>query len=210
MKTILCYGDSNTYGRKPGSLKERLNFHTRWTTILGEKLSSDDYMIIPEGLPGRALSVYDKENDIMSGLNYIIPCIKSHMPLDYVIVLLGTNDLKQKFNITSETIAQNLITLVHSITNTTKSIGNNPNFIIISTPILHAKYMTKQNINLFGSGIEQSVSLHLIEQEYCKKEHIPFLDISDIVPVSCKDGIHFGIKGHKKLAKILFDYITME
>lgn len=207
MKTVLCYGDSNTYGREPGSLKGRLPFHSRWTTILEDKLGLHEYSVIPEGLPGRALSVYDKEDDLMSGLDYIIPCIKSHTPVDYVCILLGTNDLKQKFHISSEIIAQKLVDLALRITDTAQSVGNYPNILIISTPVLQARYMTEQVIDLFGSGIEQSVSLHCIEHEYCNKEHIPFLEITDLVPVSCKDGIHFDIEGHQKLANIVFDYI---
>lgn len=55
MKTILCYGDSNTYGLK-SDLVSRYPRNVRWTGILQEKLGSE-YYVIEEGLGGRTTDV---------------------------------------------------------------------------------------------------------------------------------------------------------
>ena len=51
MKSILCYGDSNTYGLMPDS-PDRYPRDVRWTGILQKKLG-EDYYVIEEGLSGR-------------------------------------------------------------------------------------------------------------------------------------------------------------
>ena len=51
MKTILCYGDSNTWGYDP-TTEERYPLEARWTSVLARELGPD-YLVIPEGLNGR-------------------------------------------------------------------------------------------------------------------------------------------------------------
>ena len=53
MKTVLVYGDSQTWGRKPG-VPERMPFHQRWTSIMAEHLGPDVHVIV-EALNGRGL-----------------------------------------------------------------------------------------------------------------------------------------------------------
>ena len=39
-------------------------------------------------------------------MTYLRPCIESHQPLDLIIVMLGTNDLKRRFDLSASDIAQ--------------------------------------------------------------------------------------------------------
>lgn len=110
MKTILCYGDSNTYGAIPIDFDlldkhfiashYRLSKEKRWSSILQAELGST-YHVIEEGLNGRT-TVWDDptEGKHKNGLTYLIPCLETHAPIDLVILMLGTNDLKPKFIIT--------------------------------------------------------------------------------------------------------------
>jgi len=107
LKTILCYGDSNTYGCKPvgfdilekGIVAADLRFgqEQRWTGVLGQELG-EGYRVIEEGLNGRT-TVFDDpvEGKHKNGVSYLLPCLESHAPLDYVSLMLGTNDLKKDF-----------------------------------------------------------------------------------------------------------------
>lgn len=56
MKVILCFGDSNTYGRDPVT-KGRLDRKTRWPGVLQNTLG-EKYYVIEEGLNGRT-TVWD-------------------------------------------------------------------------------------------------------------------------------------------------------
>ena len=91
MKTIVCYGDSNTYGYNPEN-GFRYEYEERWTTILQKELK-DSAIVIPEGLNGRTTSFEDELRPGRNGATYLDPCLHSHGPIDLVVLMLGTNDL---------------------------------------------------------------------------------------------------------------------
>ena len=95
MKTILCYGDSNTWGLNPETLT-RYAPDVRWPGILKQELGSD-YAIIEEGLSGRTTVWDDPLEGYKNGKTYLSPCLNSHKPLDLVIIMLGTNGNFQRF-----------------------------------------------------------------------------------------------------------------
>ena len=97
MKTILCYGDSNTWGYNPATT-ERSSRDERWTGILRRELD-DGYLVIEEGLNGRTTVWDDPIEGYKNGKEYLIPCLETHKPLDLVIIMLGTNDLKVRFSV---------------------------------------------------------------------------------------------------------------
>ena len=112
-KNILCFGDSNTHGynSKTGG---RFTVEERWTKLLQRKLG-DDYYVIEEGLSGRTTSFDDPVFEGLSGLNAIYPCMMTHEPLDLVIIMLGTNDTKDRFNANGFIIGKGLERLTPGI-----------------------------------------------------------------------------------------------
>ena len=110
MKTILCYGDSNTWGYN-AVLGGRFAYEIRWTTRVAEFLGKD-YRIIDEGLCGRTTSFDDPLTYGLNGLSTLEPIIKSHSPLDLLVVMLGTNDCKGYFGATARNIMEGLRRLV--------------------------------------------------------------------------------------------------
>ena len=94
MKHVLVYGDSNSWGFEPGSGK-RYGEEVRWTGVLAENLGSDT-RVIEEGLNGRTTVFDDPLEPGRNGKTYLGPCLQSHHPLDLVILMLGTNDLKHR------------------------------------------------------------------------------------------------------------------
>ena len=104
MKTVLCYGDSNTWGFDPAT-RTRFPPHVRWTGVLGQRLG-DGYQVIEEGLNGRTTRWDDPIEPDRNGLAYLRPCVESHQPLDLIVIMLGTNDLKRRFDLSASDIAQ--------------------------------------------------------------------------------------------------------
>lgn len=129
MKTILCFGDSNTYGYKPDG-SGRFGFSVRWPGRL-QMILGEGYHIIEEGCPGRTTVYEDPRQPFKKGSDYIVPCLLSHAPVDYVIVMLGTNDCKTVFGASSAEIASGLSVIIDCIK--TASIPTDK--ILIISPI---------------------------------------------------------------------------
>ena len=118
MKTILCYGDSNTWGHNPIT-QARYPLEQRWVTLLARDLGSA-YLVIPEGLNGRTTVWPDPvKGKYKSGKSTLIPILESHHPLDLVVLMLGTNDLKHRFGLSAWDIACSAQTLVEMIQSST-------------------------------------------------------------------------------------------
>lgn len=92
MKTIVCFGDSNTWGHIAGSGGERFPREERWPTVLQRGLG-DGWEVIAEGLGGRTATVERPDAEGRNGLPYFLPCLHSHQPIDVLVIYLGTNDV---------------------------------------------------------------------------------------------------------------------
>jgi lysophospholipase L1-like esterase len=92
MRTVVCFGDSNTWGYVPGSAAERYPRDVRWPGRLATALA-DVWEVIAEGLNGRTAAVESPVEEGRNGVAYLLPCLRSHKPLDAVVVYLGTNDV---------------------------------------------------------------------------------------------------------------------
>ena len=92
MKTVLCFGDSNTWGYVPGSNGERHSRDARWPARLQSALGVD-WEVIAEGLSGRTATIDRPDSEGRNGLPYLLPCLHSHAPVDLVVICLGTHDV---------------------------------------------------------------------------------------------------------------------
>ncbi len=139
MKTVLCYGDSNTFGAATVERPDgRYGPEERWPGVMRAALGSE-WMVIEEGLGGRTTVSDDPVEGIeRNGRTYLYPCLMSHKPLDVVLILLGTNDLKARFGKTAWEIAAGVGALVKIVQKA--ECGRNggvPEIVIISpVPIL--------------------------------------------------------------------------
>ena len=104
-KRILCYGDSNTWGYISGSDHQRYGKEERWTKLLA-KLLGNQFEVIEEGLNSRTLISNDPRpgKEGKNGAEYLIPCLDTHDPIDLVILILGTNELKNTYQKSAEEI----------------------------------------------------------------------------------------------------------
>jgi lysophospholipase L1-like esterase len=91
-RTLVCFGDSNTWGYVPGSLGERFLRELRWPVVL-QGLLGAGWEVIAEGLSGRTATVERPDSEGRNGLPYLLPCLHSHSPVDTVVIFLGTNDV---------------------------------------------------------------------------------------------------------------------
>ena len=198
MKTVLCFGDSNTWGYSPldGS---RHPHDVRWTGVLQRSLG-DGFRVIEEGLNGRTNVANEEERPIRSGLDVLPILLESHRPLDLVVIMLGTNDLKHDFNLSAEEIADGARQVCRSVIDC-EYLVDPPQILLISPT--HVELMTEEEQDIFIGAIEKSRELAEHYQVVAEDLGIHFLDASRIVVKTNLDGVHWDAGQHHDFGKAL-------
>ena len=133
MKSVVCFGDSNTYGHNPVN-GDRLPESVRWPCLL-QNLLGDGFKVIEEGLNGRTTVFDDPNDDWKNGLDYIKGILCTHRPVDYLIIMLGTNDMKTVYNASLDEIAAGLNEIVQRAEKVMDlKQGYVPKILIVSPP----------------------------------------------------------------------------
>ena len=207
MKTVLCYGDSNTYGFDPKS-GFRYPSNVRWTGVLASLLD-DDYNVIEEGCNGRTTVFDDPLEGWKNGLDYLKPCLNSHKPVDIVIMMLGSNDLKEVFHATPAQIADGAGTLVDTILQFTKEKqGFAPQIILVSPPeigedIRHSAFYG----SFYENAIDRSKQFPAEYERIAKKYGCTFFNAAAYINPSKEDSLHLDPEGHRILAEKLCEVV---
>jgi lysophospholipase L1-like esterase len=197
MKTVVCYGDSNTWGAVPASPTRHGPSH-RWPSILQQALS-DDWQVVAEGLPGRT-TVYDDpiEGDHLSGLAHLRPCLESHRPLDLVILMLGTNDFKRRFGLEAEDIAQGVKRLIQEAARLDVYGGKPPRIFVICPPPVD---VLGAAATMFAGADRKSRQLAPLLAEVARIHGAGFLDAGAIIRSSPTDGFHLDTDAQVALGR---------
>lgn len=205
MRNIMCYGDSNTWGYNPEKGGLRHEYDDRWTTKLGKNLG-DEYLVIPEGLNGRT-TVWNDSTKLYNanGRDRLLECLESHKPLDLVVIMLGTNDLKKRHNLPSVDIANGVGVLIDIIKNSKCGIDNlAPEVLVLIPPEVRELSNFKE---VFGECVETSQDLPRVFKIMAEGRGIPYLEIGKKVRFSDIDGIHFTKDQLTVLADIVSDKV---
>lgn len=196
MKTVLCFGDSNTYGYIPGSDGERYARNVRWTGRL-QKMLGEDYYVVEEGLNGRTTAFGDDIEPYRKGLDYILPCVMSHAPVDLVIIMLGTNDTKERFHVCAEEIGYGMEELVMKIMGYFQFRAQKPQILIVS-PVPIGK---TDSAEFNEQSVEKSRKLAPIYKEIAERFGCHFLNAADYVQGLGCDQVHYDPQHHAQLAE---------
>lgn len=206
MKTILCYGDSNTWGAKPMRALDdvkRYARHERWTGVLKRELG-DGYEVISEGLNGRTTVWEDPIEENRNGKTYLLPCLDSHQPLDLVILMLGTNDLKSRHSVLPSDIALSAGLLVGKIQRYPYQVLGAPQVrvLLIAPPPLHSA-MPSFVEEMFTGGYEKSLKFATEFASVAKMYGCDYLNAGEFISSSPVDGIHFEESAHETLGRVV-------
>jgi len=204
MKTVLCFGDSNTWGAKPMpsiDVIERFDRDERWPGVLGRELGPE-YEVIAEGLNGRTTVWEDPIEGYKNGSAYLIPCLDTHQPLDLVIIMLGTNDLKSRFSVTAQDIALSAGVLVGLVQRHPIQVagGNTPPVLLIAPPPMHPdppEFIDE----MFTGGYEKSLKLAKHFAWVAESYGCAFLNAGEVISSSPIDAIHLDRDNHEKLGQ---------
>lgn len=205
-KRILCFGDSNTWGAVPEE-GTRYPEELRWTGVLQRELG-EDYQIIEEGYCGRTTVFEDPIEGRLSGVRYFGPCCDSHSPLDLIILMLGTNDLKQRFGVEARTIAFGIQRYL-DVLQITPMAGTKPKVLLASPILIDPSYKNNPLFyDMFGeNGVERSRRLAEAYEEFAKGAGIAFFNSALYGQASERDGVHMEMESHERLGRALAEKV---
>jgi len=202
---ILCYGDSNTWGYISGTDHQRYDNKERWPKLLQKKLG-DDYEIIEEGLNSRTLFTDDtrpgKEGRI--GFEYLKPCLYTHDKVDIIILMLGTNELKDSFNNSADNISKMLDKFISYITSFKSQIdGSSPALILSGIPPIGENIVFDNAANpKYKNAYSKAQELIKLCKKYNNQDNLIYVDNSDLkTGIDC---IHITKESHAILAEKLY------
>lgn len=203
MKRILCFGDSNTWGYSP--LGERFDETIRWPRLLPSRLG-EGYDIVEEGFCGRT-TVHDDptEGGYKSGINYLPPCLMSHNPLDLVIIMLGTNDSKERFNMNAYGVAHGIECLIKQVLAYGETMAKTaPQVLVVAPPPVGENILDTTMGPIFGAhSLECSRGYAEEYKKIAQLMDVHFFNAADAVSSSRQDAIHFTREGHLSLAEAM-------
>jgi len=197
MKTVLCFGDSNTWGANPAD-GERHAYEDRWPIVLQNELG-EDYLIIAEGLNGRTATFDDPVEGDKNGKRHLPMILESHAPLDLVIIMLGTNDLKARFSAPAVDIAAGVGGLVDIVRSSGSGPGAGEPQLLILVPGVTERL--SGFAEMFAGGAEKSREFARVFAAMCQERNVPFANVNDVVRYSQADGIHLDAEAQRELGR---------
>ena len=191
-KVILAFGDSLTYGANPIPGGPRHAYADSWPTALENGLGGAA-RVIAEGLGGRT-TVHDDAyaNADRNGSRILPTLLASHGPLDMVIIMLGTNDLKPFLGRTAQEAANGVRRLVQIIRGHAAGEGQSaPQIIIVAPPELSATDHPEM-MKHFGEdvAVSQSKQLATWYRKRAEELGVGFFDAATVAKPDPADGVH--------------------
>lgn len=207
-KTVLCFGDSNTWGYDPvaseGSpFPKRHPWPKRWTGICAEALGSG-YRLVEDGQNGRTTVHDDPLMPHTNGQVYLPSCLESHKPIDLVVLMLGTNDLKAKFNLSAGEIASGAGLLVRMIQQSVAGPnGGAPKVLLVTPPVVEDVSALPDLREKFAGAREKSLKFAEAYQAVAEAMGCEFLNTQSEVATSKIDALHLEEEAHQALGELI-------
>jgi lysophospholipase L1-like esterase len=208
---ILCFGDSNTHGAcAEGADSGRLPADQRWTGVL-QRLLGGRFDVVEEGLNGRTTDVEYEDRPGCNGRPYLLPCLLSHQPLDIVVVMLGTNDLKACFGRTPEAIAAALRGYLDDIAVNAVDRRGQSTAVVLVSPIWiddsAALWREVTAANYDSTGVAGLRELGSAIRRLAQERGVAYADAASVAHAG-DDGLHLTPDSHERLAELVAATVT--
>ena len=211
MKRVLIFGDSNSWGYTDQDNGHR--YEKRWPVLLNQKLIQKGFNIeiLEDCLPGRTTNINDLQDGAhLNGAKVLKSSLLAHSPIDFVLILLGTNDLKVRFQRSAINIADGIKELIKIVFETNSGTGswhdqNKSKLIIICPPALgeKSKDPTWLNFEEWVGGLEKSKQLYYSFEKVCSQMGVDLIDTNQFCQSSNVDPIHWSKPMHQKFSEKL-------
>ncbi|WP_137128893.1 SGNH/GDSL hydrolase family protein [Rhizobium sp. FY34] len=208
MKSVLAYGDSLTWGYDPVSLG-RHDYEDRWTSVLGRALGSS-VNLVTEGLNGRTTAYDDHLADCERNGAKLLPSIlETHAPLDLVIIMLGTNDLKRGPAGSAFAAVRGMKRLVNIIRyHVWASDFDAPDILLVSPPPV-CETANAPFAAMFRGALEESAMLASLYRDLADETGCGFFDAGSVAETTPLDGIHLDAENTRAIGRGLEPVVRM-
>lgn len=206
MKYILCYGDSNTWGCVPEKFT-RYDFNVRWPGYM-KNILGEDYHVYENGLNGRTTVFEDSIEEGRNGRANFEVTLMQNAPIDLLIIMLGTNDVKNRFSKDPWDIGWGLDLLIALVKKSGCGPGGSDPKILVTSPVhLNSDWGNSLHYTVFSEeSIEKSKQLSKVFQIIAKRNGCYFIDASHYA-CPCGDGVHITEEGHANLGKAMAEKV---
>jgi lysophospholipase L1-like esterase len=201
MKTILCYGDSLTWGYDAETLG-RHALEDRWPSVL-QKALGEGVHVIAEGLNGRTTAYDDHLADCDRNGARILPTVlQSHAPLDLVIIMLGSNDMKPIVAGTAFGACQGVERLVELVRHHAWPMAGQeaPDILLVAPPPL-CETGDAVFAAMFSGGVEQSSMLASLYADLADETACGFFDAGSVAQTTPLDGVHLDAENTRAIGR---------
>lgn len=213
MKTVLCFGDSNTWGYDPDAsaaspfpLRHAPN--VRWTGVLARALGAE-WRVIEEGQNGRTTVFPDPTNPHRIGRDYLPATLESHKPLDVVVLMLGTNDLKAVFSAPAGQIAEAVSVLAKIIlTSDTGPGAGAPQLLLVAPPAIGSFAHLPDLEEKFAGAEAKARRFAELYRRAAETLGCGFLNAQEYTCPSPADGLHLAAASHGALGAAIAAEVT--
>lgn len=213
MKTVLCFGDSNTWGYDPeASLVSpfpiRHPHDVRWTGVLARELGAG-WRVIEEGQNGRTTVFEDPHTPHRKGFDYLPAALESHQPLHAVVLMLGTNDLKAIFSAPANQIAEGAGVLAKMILTSDAGPDARAPKLLLVAPAAAGPFALLPDLDEKFVGAEAKAKrFPMLYRRLADTLGCAFLNAQDHVHPSRMDGLHFDAASHLALGRAIAEAVA--
>ena len=211
----MVYGDSNSFGwltNDTGTVG-RFPLDVAWPGVMGKALGGKCNIVV-EALGGRTTNLYGPEftgsGEVdgagMNGAVYLPPALSSHMPLDLVIIMLGTNDLRSEFDRRPEDIADGLMELADIVRGAvwqSRTEFSPPQILVVSPPKVDIQAAPIADL-FHGSLVKTEALPHFLQALIEQRPGVHFFDAAMVSPFAQQDDeIHLTRENHAELGQVI-------
>jgi lysophospholipase L1-like esterase len=206
MRSVLVYGDSQSWGRVPG-VPERLPYEQRWTSVLAAGLAGEAHVIV-EALNGRTTCRDEPWKPWRNGLAHLDLQLASHAPLDLVILALGCNDLQWHQHLGAYESMLGMQALVEKVVAWRgEPAGPAPKAMILAPPRITQP--AGPLVDKFRGAIEKSEEQQRLYRRLAGEMGVAFASMADVGSPSAIDGIHLDADGQRRLGLALVPQVRV-
>jgi len=208
MKTVLCYGDSLTWGYNAEGPTRHAR-EDRWPSVLAAALGSG-VDVIAEGLNGRT-TVFDDHaaGADRNGARLLPSVLSTYSPLDLVILFLGENDLKPWLGGRAIAAQRGMKRLVEIVRSHVYPFDAPAPEILIVAPPGFTETGDPDFAATFGSRIEESLMLGSFYADLADDTGCGFFDARSVARASPLDGVHLDAANTRAIGRGLEPIVRM-